>query len=907
MTDASMGVEQTRLREADTGRSPWRRWGPYLAERAWGSVREDYSADGDAWANFPFEHARSRTYRWNEDGLAGFCDSEQTWCLGLALWNGHDEIVKERLFGLTNGQGNHGEDVKERYWFVDGTPTHSWMSWRYHYPQRAFPYAQLLAENARRGRLDPEYEIDDTGAFDDHRYFDVSVDYAKAATDDLCARITVRNAGPEPATIEVLPTLWFRNTWAWGMPHSVAEPRISCAGAELIGVHESIGTLTLTGAPDDLVESIACDNETNTELLYGSPGRSRYPKDGIGDHVVNGAPTVNPAGYGTKAALRYHLDLAAGEVREIRLRLHTGTPGGEPGVDLSTGFDTIMTARRREADEFFAQLLPSQCSDDEARVVRQAIAGLLWSKQFYHYDVQRWLAGDPSGPPPPPGRGNIRNGGWLHLNNHDVLLMPDTWEYPWYASWDLAFHCVVVAHVDPTFAKRQLLLLLREWFMHPNGQLPAYEWNFGDVNPPVHAWAVLRVFEIAGGTDFDFLERAFHKLLLNFTWWVNREDRDGNNLFQGGFLGLDNIGPFDRSKLSPDAGTLEQSDGTAWMAMYCLDLLDIALTLAAHDPTYEDVATKFFEHFAHIATAAKDHGLWDETDGFFYDLLRLPDGTRIPVRVRSLVGLIAICAVSHISKGQLEALPGFATRLQWFRQNRPELTVSVCETDDDDTMFAVLEAAQLRRLLSRMLDETEFLSAHGVRSISAFHRGHPFEFTLAGQYYRVDYEPGESTTGLFGGNSNWRGPVWMPLNALLVEALRRFDRHLGPAFLVELPTGSGHLATLGEVADELSRRLVGLLLPDAGGRLPASGGRTWPDGLLWFHEYFHGDTGEGLGASHQTGWTALLAHLVLTGRRVPPSARQASSPTSVRFRTGRGQAPPPEGGPLSHSSGGGTP
>jgi hypothetical protein len=859
------GAEQARLAEADSRAVRWRQWGPYLAERAWGSVREDYSADGDAWTNSPFDHARSRTYRWNEDGLAGFCDTEQTWCFALALWNGNDPILKERLFGLTNAQGNHGEDVKERYWFVDGTPSHAWMSWRYHYPHSAFPYEELVTKNASRSRHEPEYELDDSGVFDEDRYFDVTVDYAKAGADDLCVRIGVRNAGPQNATLDMLPTLWFRNTWAWGLPNTSPEPQISCEGSRLIGVHATAGRLTLTGAATaDFVESIACDNETNTQLLYGSAGRSVYPKDGIGDHVVHGAATVNPAGHGTKAALRYRLDLAPGETREIRLRLQ-GSGAADP-ADLGSGFDPIVRARKREADEFFAELQPTPCTDAEARMLRQAIAGLLWSKQFYHYDIERWLTGDPTGPAPPTGRGDIRNGGWRHLNNHDVLLMPDTWEYPWYASWDLAFHCVVAAHVDPTFAKRQLLLLLREWFMHPNGQLPAYEWNFGDVNPPVHAWAVLRVFEIAGGDDYDFLERAFHKLLLNFTWWVNREDHDGNNLFQGGFLGLDNIGPFDRSKLSPDAGMLEQSDGTAWMAMYCLDLLDIALTLAAQDKTYEDVATKFFEHFAHIATAAKDQGLWDDEDGFFYDQLRPPGGDRLPVKVRSLVGLIAICAVSHVSEAQLATMPGFARRLRWLRDNRPDLTESVIVTEGGDTLLAMLEPAQLRRLLSRMLDEDEFLSPHGIRSISAYHRDHPFEFTLDGGYYRVDYEPGESSTGLFGGNSNWRGPVWLPLNALLIEALRRFDRHLGPTFQVDLPTGSGRPATLAEAAEELSRRLIGLLTPDAGGGIPASGQRGWPEGSLWFHEYFHGDTGEGLGASHQTGWTALLAHLLLTRR-----------------------------------------
>ena len=855
-----LGAERARLVGADHHDSPWRAWGPYLAERAWGSVREDYSADGDAWASFPFEHARSRVYRWNEDGMAGFCDVDQTWCFALALWNGRDPILKERMFGLTNAQGNHGEDVKERYWFADGVPSHAWMSWRYHYPQAAFPYEHLVSQNAHRGRTQPEYEIEDTGVFDGDRYFDVAVDYAKASPFDVCVRISVRNAGPDTATLELLPTLWFRNTWAWGLPGADPEPRIACEGRQLVGVHERLGTIRLTGNADGFVESVACDNETNTELLYGSPGRSPYPKDGIGDHVVRGASTVRPEGFGTKAALRYRLTLAPGETRELQLRLEKG----EANTVGAPEFDAVMTARKQEADEFYESMRPAGASDAEMRVVRQAAAGLLWSKQFFHYDVERWLQGDPAGPPPPPGRGLIRNGGWRHLNNGDVLLMPDTWEYPWFAAWDLAFHCVVMAHFDPSFAKRQLLLMLREWYMHPNGQLPAYEWNFSDVNPPVHAWAALRVFEIAGDDDYEFLERAFHKLLLNFTWWVNREDRDGNNLFEGGFLGLDNIGPFDRSKLTPDEGELEQSDGTSWMAMYCLDLLDMALTLAMHDKTYEDVATKFFEHFARIATAAKNQGLWDDADGFFYDQLREADGSRIAVKVRSLVGLIALCAVSHVDSQHLAALPGFAERLRWFTTNKAEYTSTVVETDVDDTLFAIVEPSQLRRLLERMLDESEFLSPFGIRSVSAYHRDHPFTMVVGGQECRVDYEPGESSTGLFGGNSNWRGPVWLPINALLVESLRRFGRHLGPSFTVSLPTGSSRSATLGEAADELSRRLVSLFIPDDDGRPPAAGSRDWPSGLLWFHEYFHGDTGAGLGASHQTGWTALVAHLLLT-------------------------------------------
>jgi hypothetical protein len=874
MTPTPLTPESARLAAADAdagagagagpGEASWRHWGPYLSERAWGSVREDYSADGDAWSFFPFDHARSRTYRWNEDGLAGFCDTDQTWCLSLGLWNGNDPILKERLFGLTNSQGNHGEDVKERYWFVDSVPTHSWNRWRYHYPQATFPYADLVAQNAQRGRLKTEYEIDDTGVFDNDRLFDITVDYAKAGPHDLCMLITVRNAGPAEATLEVLPTLWYRNTWSWGLPFASQEPRIDCAGPRLTGVKGHASPLVLDGQQADFVESIACDNETNTERLWGSTGLSPYPKDGIGDHVVNGSPTVNPAGFGTKAALRYRLTLAAGETRSIRVRLQSVDEPGTSASDLASGFDAVVAAREAEADAFYEALRPAATTDDEMRVVRQAISGLLWSKQFYHYDVERWLDGDPAGPPPPPGRGDIRNGDWRQLNNHDVLLMPDSWEYPWYASWDLAFHCSVLGHVDPTFAKEQLILLLREWYMHPNGQLPAYEWNFSDVNPPVHAWAALRVFEASGSNDFDFLERIFHKLLLNFTWWVNRQDHDGNNLFQGGFLGLDNIGPFDRSKVSPDAGTLEQSDGTAWMAAYCLDLLDMALILAAQDSTYEDVATKFFEHFAHIATAERDQGLWDDTDGFFYDQLRLPDGTTVPMKVRSMVGLIAIFAVSHIDEGHLAALPGFASRLAWFRGHRPDLSTVCVQTESDDTLLSVLEPDQLRRLLSRMFDEAEFFSPHGIRAVSAYHRDHPFELTLAGQQFRVDYEPGESSTGLFGGNSNWRGPVWMPLNTLLVEALRRFDRHLGGEFLVEVPTGSGHPVTLGAAADELSRRLVSLFVPDAEGHIAAAGARVWPDGLLWFHEYFHGDTGEGLGASHQTGWTALVAHLILS-------------------------------------------
>jgi hypothetical protein len=871
-----MSAERDRLNEVPRGRSPWRRWGPYLSERAWGTVREDYSADGDAWDFFPHDHARSRAYRWNEDGLAGICDDRQILCFALAFWNGHDPFLKERIFGLSGPQGNHGEDVKEYWWYLDCTPTHSWMRWRYMYPQAEFPYERLLAENRSRARNDPEFELLDTGIFDDGRYWEITADYAKASADDLLIRITVRNAGPDAATLDVLPTLWFRNTWSWDQ--EAPRPAIACDNGALAARHPELGqrTLSASGAP----EALFCENETNAERLFGSPPATPYPKDGIGDHVVSGASTVNPEQTGTKAAFRYRLTVAAGQSTTIGLRLSDA--GG-----LGDDFDQVMTSRQREADEFYAELTPPGVGADEALVLRQALAGMLWSKQFFHYDVRRWLEGDPAWPPPPAQRWSGRNHDWTHLNNRDVISMPDKWEYPWYASWDLAFHCVALAHVDPEFAKSQLVLLCREWYMHPNGQLPAYEWNFSDVNPPVHAWAALRIHEIAGGDDFGFLARVFHKLLLNFTWWVNRKDSEDNNLFEGGFLGLDNIGAFDRSVLPVD-GVLEQSDATAWMAMYCQDLLELALLLTEHDRSYEDLATKFFEHFALIATALQDKGLWNEQDGFFYDVLKL-DGTTIPLRARSMVGLLPLAAVTTIGPDTMVRLPDFAQRFQWFMDNRPEASGVVAHTGSADHagwwMLAIVDEPRLRRILAAMLDPDEFLSDHGLRSLSRRHRDHPLALDLAGVTATLDYEPGESTTGLFGGNSNWRGPVWFPLNYLLIEVLRVYHRYLGDGFEVECPTGSGQAMNLEAVADELAGRLIGIFCEREGSTRPVFGANrllaqdpAWRE-LIPFHEYFHADTGAGLGASHQTGWTGLVANLII--------ARGAG--------TGSAEAPPPAG------------
>jgi hypothetical protein len=856
-------AERRRLAEADDGSAPWREWGPYLAERAWGTVREDYSADGDAWQYFPHDHARSRVFRWNEDGLGGICDDRQTWCLGFAFWNGRDPILKERAFGLTNTEGNHGEDVKDHWWYLDSTPTHSWMRWRYHYPQAAFPYDDLVAENARRGRDQPEYELVDTGVFTDNRYWAITADYAKASPHDVCIRLTVENRGPVADVLHVLPTLWFRNTWAWGVGPAT-EPVIRADGTRLVAEHETLGTLVLAG--DGTPRPLCCDNETNTERLCGSPGRSPYPKDALNDHVVRGLPAVNPVGVGTKAALHYTLAVPAGGTATVRLRLTRGVKTPSVAVDWAR----VMTLREREADAWHASLLPQGIDAEGARIARQAVAGVLWSKTFYHYDVDRWVRGDPAQPPPPPSRAAGRNATWRHVWAHDVVALPDPWEYPWHAAWDLAFHTVTLAHVDPTYAKEQLLLLCREWYLHPNGQLPAYEWDFSDVNPPVHAWAARRVFELDGSSDFHFLERVFHKLLLNFTWWVNREDADGNNVFSGGFLGLDNIGPFDRSTM-PVGGHLEQSDGSAWMAVFCLEMLEIALALALHDETYEDIATKFFEHFAYIAGAIDQQGLWDEDAGFFHDVLHAGDGRKVPLRYRSAVGLVPLYAVATLPDAVLARYPAFVARSEWFLRYRADLWPGLERagvSEHGERLLALVDAGRLERILTKVFDEAEFLSAHGVRSLSAAHRDAPYTFSIDGVTAQVDYEPAESRSGMFGGNSNWRGPIWLPLNYLLVVALRRFARHHAH-LTVELPTGSGQRVTLDQAADELTRRVVGLFRAGPDGRRPVFGGYhlfqtdpAWHE-LLPFHEYFHGDTGAGLGASHQTGWTALVANLLL--------------------------------------------
>jgi hypothetical protein len=872
-------AERRRLRDADAGAVPWRGWGPYVSERAWGTVREDYSEYGTAWDYFPHDHARSRAYRWNEDGMAGVCDERQLFCVGLALWNGVDPIIKERMFGLGGDGGNHGEDAKEYWWYLDSTPTHSWMTWRYHYPQRAFPYQDLVYHNAIRGRGEPEYELADTGAFADDRYWAVNVDYAKAGPTDMCILVTLTNHGPTPATMHVLPQLWFRNTWAWGLPGRDYIPEIHGKGSALIAEHKEMGRLVLAG--DGAPAALFCDNETNAPRLWGRPGRSAYPKDGINDHLVHGAATVNPDGTGTKGALHYLVTAAGGQSVEIRLRLSLAPDG--PAVvdpadfDLGTGFDEVLAARRREADAFFADLVPAKATADEALVLRQAVAGLMWGKQFFHLDVARWLAGDPFGDPPPQSRRHGRNSHWWHMNSCDVISMPDPWEYPWYAAWDLAFHCVSIARVDPGFAKSQLLLLLQDWYMHPNGQIPAYEWAFGDVNPPVHAWAALRVFELDGSRDHRFLARVLHKLLLNFTWWVNRKDAGGNNVFEGGFLGLDNVGPFDRSAALPVAGVLEQSDGTAWMAMYALNLLEIALVLAERDPVYEDIATKFFEHFAYIAEASYGVGLWDDEDAFFYDVLRTSDGQRVPLKVRSVVGLLPLAAATVIPARVLRKLPDLAARLRWFLTNRPAyadvIGAKVSRSGQQLRLLSMVGTDQLVRILTRMLSPDEFLSDYGLRTLSRSHLAEPFTVHLAGSDFTVGYEPGESTSGLFGGNSNWRGPVWFPVNYVLIEALRRYAGFYGDDLLVEYPAGSDKRATLTEVADDLSRRLISLFTLDEVDRRPVFGDsplfqrdRRWRD-LVLFYEYFHGDSGVGLGAAHQTGWTALVIDLIMELRR----------------------------------------
>jgi len=849
----------------------WRRWGPYLSERAWGTVREDYSPDGTAWEYFPFEQSHLRAYRWGEDGIAGFSDNHQRLCFAPAFWNTRDPILKERLYGITCNQGNHGEDVKELYYYLDATPTHSYMKCLYKYPQGEFPYQALLDVNRARTRLDPEFEVIDTGVFHENRYFDIVIEYAKADDSDILIRVTVTNRGPDAAPLHVLPTLWFRNTWTWHQDPQ--RPSLSCADGGIAIEHARLGSYHFTA--DGQPPLLFTENDSNALALWGLGGGG-YVKDGFHQRVIHGREdAVNPAQHGTKACAWYRFDLAPGQSEVIRMRLTERT---EP-TRLIQDFDGLIAERICEADEFYS-FAPADLSEDGKRVQRQAFAGLLWTKQFYHFVIEGWLKGDPGQPTPPESRWYGRDSNWVHLFNEDVISMPDTWEYPWYAAWDLAFHMIPMAQVDPDYAKSQLRLFLREWYMHPNGQIPAYEWAFGDVNPPVHAWACWRVFQIdrklSGHSDYAFLESVFHKLLMNFTWWVNRKDSEGNNIFEGGFLGLDNIGVFDRSAPLPTGGFIEQSDGTSWMAMYCLNMLKIALELATRvDPIYEDVASKFFEHFLYIAHAMNglgDGGLWDEADGFFYDRLRLPDGRSILMRLRSIVGLIPLFAVDTIEPEIIEKLPGFRRRMEWFIKHRPDLAANIAslsrEGVESRRLLSVLVRSRLVRVLERMLDETEFLSPYGIRSVSKFHEADPFRLGVDGREYSVQYEPAESRTGVFGGNSNWRGPVWFPVNYLLIESLQRYNHYFGDEIQVEFPTGSGRRMNLGDAATELSRRLSHIFLRDSNGRRAVFGGaemlQTDPnfrDHVL-FYEYFHGDNGAGIGASHQTGWTALVAKLL---------------------------------------------
>ena len=884
-----MTKEELRLQENRDRKANWKRWGPYLSERQWGTVREDYSADGKAWDSFSHDQARSRAYRWGEDGVAGISDKHQLICFALALWNGRDPILKERLFGLTGSEGNHGEDVKEYYYYLDSTPTHSYMKYLYKYPQGEFPYARLVEENRGRGKNAPEFELINTGIFDEDRYFDVFVEYAKGSPDDILIRIEAINRGPEAAELHLLPTLWFRNTWSWSAKPQrpwlrQGEPVEGIIPIEVHHPYYGNRWLYCEGNPEPLFT----ENETNNRRLFGTNNASSQVKDGINDYVVHGAKeAVNAEGSGTKVAGHYRLKIGPGQSTVLKLRLTDKEMNSAKMRPFSASFDKILTERRKEADEFYATVTPPNLTSDAKNVMRQALAGMLWSKQFYHYVVKQWLEGDPGNPPPPLERKSGRNYEWTHMHNGDVISMPDKWEYPWYAAWDLAFHCIPLALVDPDFAKEQLTLMLREWYMHPNGQIPAYEWAFGDVNPPVHAWAAWRVYKVEtkrrGKGDREFLQRVFHKLLLNFTWWVNRKDASGMNIFQGGFLGLDNIGVFDRSAPLPTGGYIEQSDGTSWMAMYTLNLLAIALELSKEDRAYEDVASKFWEHFIHIAHAMSHRGqngtgLWNQEDGFFYDVLRLPDGNHFPMKIRSMVGLIPLFAVETLEPELLDRLPGFKRRLEWFIDNRPDLisNVACMRTPGmrERRLLAIATQDQLRQILKYMLDEREFLSPYGIRALSQIHRDHPYRLSVNDMDHRVDYEPAESSTGLFGGNSNWRGPIWFPVNFLLIESLQKFHYYLGDGFKVECPTGSGKLMTLWEVAGEISRRLMQIFLRVPStvsgqvGRRAVFGGTEkfqndphWRD-LIPFHEYFHGDNGAGIGASHQTGWTGLVAKLI---------------------------------------------
>ncbi|HXX85109.1 MAG TPA: glucosidase [Casimicrobiaceae bacterium] len=878
-----MTIEHDRLEDSRAKKIPWKKWGPYLSERQWGTVREDYSENGDAWNYFSHDHARSRAYRWGEDGLAGISDDRQRLCFALALWNGKDPILKERLFGLTNSEGNHGEDVKEYYFYLDSTPTHSYMKYLYKYPQEAYPYSKLVDTNRGRGRQEFEYELLDTGVFDEDRYFDVFVEYAKASPEDILIQITVENRGPAPATLHVLPTLWFRNVWSWGGGATRPALREIPAGKGASGIaasHPDLGErfLSCVGAPTLLFT----ENETNTERLFGTPNRTPYVKDAFDNYIVHSrTDAVNPGRMGTKASAYYPLTVRAGEARTLRLRLSDAAWATPFGRD----FDAVIATRRREADEFYAAVIPKSLDADAANVMRQALAGMLWTKQFFYYDLDRWL--EEHGADPFKGRRGTatRNERWQHMHNAHVLSMPDKWEYPWYAAWDLAFHVLALTMVDEDFGKQQLDLMLDERYLHPSGQLPAYEWNFGDVNPPVHAFSTIFTYRLEqihrGKGDLDWLERSFHKLALNFTWWVNRKDRSGNNAFEGGFLGLDNIGVFDRSAPLPTGGYLEQADGTAWMALFCENMLEIAAELMMHKPTYVDMCIKFMEHFLWIANgllhAGEDTGMWDEEDGFFYDVLRLPDGAAQRMKVRSMVGLLPLCAVTVFDGKVLERYPELQGRFNTFIEARPELRSHIHDPvkrgQSGRRLSAVLDESKLRRVLARMLDEKEFLSPYGIRALSRYHAEHPYVFRVGDQDYRVSYLPGESDSGMFGGNSNWRGPIWMPVNGLIVRALLQYHMYYGDDFMVECPTGSGRRMNLYQVAEEITRRLVSIFKRDARGRRPVYGETRkfqddphWRD-LILFYEYFHGDNGAGLGASHQTGWTGIVArgmHLFAT-------------------------------------------
>lgn len=859
-----MNTEQTRLQDAS-----WKHWGPYVSDRQWGTVREDYSANGDAWNYISHDMARSKAYRWSEEGIAGICDDQQYLCFSIALWNKKDPIIKERYFGLSNPEGNHGEDVKELYYYLDSTPTHSYMKMLYKYPQQAYPYEQLKTVNAQRSRSEPEYELIDTGIFEHDEYFDVFVEYAKNACDDILIKITVHNRAGVDAPINVLPTVWFRNTWGWGRHVSV--PSISVDSAKAIGLYsKNIGEYWLMA--DGNPEWLFCDNETNTQRLYNFDNGKPYPKDGINDHVVHGSPTINPQQKGTKAAANYDLVVPARKSVELHLRL-TKNPANN-----FSDFDSIFDARIKEADEFYAGVQQGIGNPEATMVQRQAFAGMLWSKQFYNYNVFQWLNGDPNQPKPPVERFKMRNYDWQHLTAREIISMPDKWEYPWFAAWDLSFHCLPLAKVDPDFAKQQLILLTREWYMHPNGQLPAYEWAMGDTNPPVHAMATWNVYKIdklanGGKGDLFFLETVFHKLMLNFTWWVNRKDSAGNNIFEGGFLGLDNIGVFDRNAPLPTGGYMEQADGTSWMAMYSLNLMRIAIELATVNKTYEEIGVKFFDHFMYIAGAmssmgdSKD-GLWDEEDGFFYDGLELPDGTTQRLKVRSVVGLIPMFAVEVLDEADVINSPIFNQRFKWFYDNRPDLADQISRLNESNAdgkrLVSLLRGHRMKMLLKHMLDEGEFLSDYGIRSVSKYHLDNPFRIMASGNEFSVKYLPAESDSGLFGGNSNWRGPIWMPMNYLIIESLERFYQYYGDEFKVECPTGSGVFMNLRDIANEIRTRLSGIFRKNKDGQRPVFGNNTkiqtdpaFADHIL-FHEYFDGDTGKGLGASHQTGWTGLV-------------------------------------------------